>query len=112
MLHFVGAGVLSLEEIDESEYGLELPKAFLKGGKKHEKPTKRKRGESGAGDEAVIEEDKDGEDGKEVKKSKKKKKKKKKAKKDKKPDESAENVEETVSGMFYFSVKVTINLVM
>ncbi|PWA56000.1 hypothetical protein CTI12_AA361700 [Artemisia annua] len=90
-------GVLSLEEIDESEYGLELPKAFQKGGKKHEKPTKRKREENGDGDEVVVEEDKDGEDGKEVKKSKKKKKKKKKAKKDKKPDESTENVVETVS---------------
>ncbi|GJX61905.1 hypothetical protein Tco_0294805 [Tanacetum coccineum] len=70
-------------------------KLFKKGGKKHEKPTKRKREESGDGDEVATEEDKDGADGKEVKKSKKKKK--KKAKKDKKPDESTENVQETIS---------------
>ncbi|KAI3746801.1 hypothetical protein L6452_09242 [Arctium lappa] len=96
-------GVLSLEEIDESEYGLELPKAIQKGGKKQEKPTKRKRKESdvdeviGKEDKAdeAGKEDKDGENGKEVKKNKKKKKKKKK--KAKKPKEYMDNEEETVT---------------
>ncbi|KAI3798102.1 hypothetical protein L1987_33371 [Smallanthus sonchifolius] len=87
-------GVLSLEEIDESEYGLELPKAIQKGGKKQKKQTKRKREESD-GDEVIGEEDTDGETVKEVKKNKKKKK--KKTKRAKKPKESMDNVEESVN---------------
>ncbi|CAI9271286.1 unnamed protein product [Lactuca saligna] len=97
-------GVLSLEEIDESEYGLELPKGFQKGGKKPEKLTKRKREESNS-DEVVKEEVKndetleevnDGETEKEVGKTKKKQKKKKK-KKAKKPKESMDTEEETAT---------------
>nr|GEV78841.1 hypothetical protein [Tanacetum cinerariifolium] len=55
-------GFLSLEEIDE--YGLELPKAFQKWGKKHEKLTKRKQEKSGDDDEVAIKEDKDDTDDK------------------------------------------------
>lgn len=85
---------MSLEEIDESEYGSELPKGFQKVGKKPEKLTKRKR-EENSGDEVVKDENKDGETGNEVKKDKKKKKKKKKkTKKDKQPKESTVNEEE------------------
>ncbi|KAI7740642.1 hypothetical protein M8C21_013890 [Ambrosia artemisiifolia] len=87
-------GVLSLEEIDASEYGLELLEEIPKGGKKQKKQTKRKREES-YGDEVVKEEDADGETVKEVKKSKKKKK--KKTKKAKKPEESKDDEEEPVN---------------
>ncbi|KAF5768186.1 putative RNA helicase [Helianthus annuus] len=87
-------GVLSLDEIDASEYGLELLEGISKGGKKQKKETKRKRKESN-GDEVMEPEDADGETVKEVKKSKKKKK--KKTKKAKKPEESNDNEEEPVN---------------
>ncbi|KAI3794984.1 hypothetical protein L1987_37626 [Smallanthus sonchifolius] len=87
-------GVLSLEEIDESEYGLELPKALQRGGKKRKTQTKRKREESD-GNEVIGDEGTDGETMKEVKKNKKKKK--KKTKKAKKPKESMDNEEESVN---------------
>ncbi|KAI7740635.1 hypothetical protein M8C21_013883 [Ambrosia artemisiifolia] len=87
-------GVLSLEEIDASEYGLELLEEIPKGGNKQKKQTKRKREESN-GDDVVEEEDADGEAVKEAKKSKKKKK--KKTKKAKKPEESKDNEEEPVN---------------
>ncbi|XP_071706093.1 DEAD-box ATP-dependent RNA helicase 13 isoform X2 [Rutidosis leptorrhynchoides] len=85
-------GVLSLEEIDESEYGLDLPKGFQKGAKKQEKLTKRKREETDNG-EVTVEEKKDGEGEEEVKKKKKKTKKKKK--KAKKTEESADKTKKT-----------------
>ncbi|KAL4563338.1 hypothetical protein LXL04_027379 [Taraxacum kok-saghyz] len=82
-------GVLSLEEIDEPEYKLELPKGFQKGGKKPEKPTKRKREETNS-DEAINKDLKNNETENEVNtgetgKDAEKKKKKKKKKKDKPP---------------------------
>ncbi|KAK1411236.1 hypothetical protein QVD17_37783 [Tagetes erecta] len=89
-------GVLSLEEIDESEWGLELPKVRETRGKKQKKETKRKRErEESKGDEVTGEEDTNGEAVKEVKKNKKKKK--KKTKKAKKPEESSEKEEEPVN---------------
>ncbi|KAL8201745.1 hypothetical protein R6Q57_010892 [Mikania cordata] len=91
-------GVLSLEEIDESEYGLELPKVIQNTEKKQKKQTKRKREESN-GDESVGEEDTDDETVKEAKINKKKKK--KKTKKAKKPKGSTENEEQPVNGTNY-----------
>ncbi|KAK9062576.1 hypothetical protein SSX86_019763 [Deinandra increscens subsp. villosa] len=87
-------GVLSLEEIDASEYGLELPKRIQKSEKKQKTQTKRKREESN-GDEVKGEEDTSVETVKEIKKNKKKKK--KKTKKAKKPKESLDNEEEPVT---------------
>lgn len=90
---FANAGFLTLEEIDESEYGLEIPSVKVETErKKLKRKTEPKRSKLNEGDESLDAElhgesndkDEESKEGDEKKQKKKKKKKKKEGKKKKK----------------------------
>ncbi|GMN61475.1 hypothetical protein TIFTF001_030559 [Ficus carica] len=76
-------GFLSLEEVDEAEYGLLLPKPERETGKQKSKSTKQSNKKKGGGDgvEAEVEEKLESDENVKAEKKKKKQKKKKKGKK-------------------------------
>ncbi|KAK6914186.1 DEAD/DEAH box helicase domain [Dillenia turbinata] len=103
-------GFLSLEEIDESEYGIHVPVPGVEDAKQQDKPSrklkKRKRNEVDVASSNVLDnvleevEDKE-EDKTKMKKTKKKKKKKTKENEAEKNDSAAVNEVQTISILFF-----------